>query len=132
MPQPTESAGYVFVYGTLRKGGSNDVRRFSPAAMFVAQARIRGRLFDLGSYPGARLGGEAWIVGEVYAIEPELERQLDVLEEVDGDDGEYVKRSVPVVVCGNVVHCLVYEINASRVQGRRVIVDGDWLGVSQP
>lgn len=84
---------HVFVYGTLRSGGSNDIARWLPAPQFVGAAEIAGTLHDLGAYPGARLGGSARLYGEVYRIEPALEAQLDQLEEVRPDDqGEYLKR----------------------------------------
>ena len=89
---------------------------------------IRGTLYDLGSYPGVRLGGEGWVRGEVYAISSELERQLDVIEEVAPlPSGEYARRFVEVAVDGQHLRCLVYEIDSRRVQGRPLIASGDWL-----
>src|SRR3982751_496082 len=92
---------HVFVYGTLRRGGSNDIARFRPAAEFVGAAVVAGTLFDLGAYPGAVLGGAALLHGEVYRIAPEVEVALDLLEKVAEDgSGEYAKREIRVVVDG--------------------------------
>jgi len=125
---PSSSPRHVFVYGTLRAGGSNDIARFRPAAEFVGQAQIAGTLYDLGPYPGATLGGASMLVGEVYRVGPALEAQLDQLEEVQPDDeGEYRKRDVVVQVGGRMLGCLVYEIHPRRIVGRPVIGSGDWF-----
>ena len=119
---------HVFVYGTLRRGGRNDIARYRPTPLWVGTARIAGTLYDLGAYPGVVLGGSGWVEGEVYAVEPEVEAALDVLEEVAADDsGEYIKRRVRVEVDGRSLDCLVYEIHPSRIAGRRTIDDGDWM-----
>lgn len=131
MPQAHPSLApprYVFVYGTLRAGGSNDIARWTPAPRFVGAAEIAGVLYDLGAYPGARLGGTARLQGEVYRIEAALESQLDRLEEVKPDDqGEYLKREVRVQIDSHAFDCLVYEIHHRRVVGRPVIASGDWM-----
>ena len=133
MPHSMPAARHVFVYGTLRRGRRNDIARFHPPARFVAEARIRGTLYDLGSYPGAVLDGRGPLVGEVYAITPALEAQLDRLEEVQPDDsGEYIKREVRVRVAGGEVECLVYEIHPARIAGRRVIASGNWFDRAPP
>lgn len=117
----------VFVYGTLRRGQSNDIHRFSPAPLYVGDALIAGQLYDLGPYPGARLGGKGWIRGEVYAITRELEAQLDVLEEVSSvPTSEYARRSVVVNVDGRMLSCLVYEIALDRIAGCACVPSGDW------
>ena len=122
------SARHVFVYGTLRAGGSNDIARFRPPARLVGRGEIAGTLYDLGAYPGATLGGSALVCGEVYRIDPVLEVQLDLLEEVRLDDeGEYRKREMAVQVGGQRIDCLVYEIHPRRIAGRPVIESGDWL-----
>ena len=132
MPQSAAtSAGptrHVFVYGTLRRGGRNDIARFLPAPAYVADASIAGTLYDFGSYPGAVLGGAGSVVGEIHAITSALEAQLDQLEEVSADDsGEYIKREVKVQAGARELVCLVYEIHPNRIAGRPVIASGDWL-----
>lgn len=136
MPQSTKSDGlpgartsrHVFVYGTLRRGGRNDIARFRPEPFFVANAAIAGTLYDLGAYPGVVLGGKRLVVGEIYRIEPEVEAALDVLEEVAADDaGEYIRRHVTLEAGAQQFECLVYEIHPSRVAGRAVIRSGDWI-----
>ena len=124
----------LFVYGTLRRGGANDITRMRPAPRPLGVATIAGRLYDLGAYPGLmldRAGGS--VRGELYRIEPALERQLDRLEGVSdppqpGD--EYFKRSIPVhpvQMEGRALDCVVYEINPERIVAAPLIAGGDWL-----
>ena len=119
---------HVFVYGTLRRGEANDINRLRPAPRLLGLARLRGALYDLGPYPGVILGGEGWVQGEVYAITPELEQQLDVIEEVAPvPSGEYGRRHLEVEVAGQTLRCLVYEIRPERVRSAPLIAGGDWL-----
>ncbi|WP_254607034.1 gamma-glutamylcyclotransferase [Rhodoferax sp. BAB1] len=128
LPMTTQPDRHVFVYGTLRRGEANDINRLQPAPLYLGPARISGALYDLGPYPGLVLGGADQVQGEVYAIAPELERQLDVIEEVAPvPSGEYVRRHVELEFDGRLLRCLVYEIAAQRVQGRARIRTGDWL-----
>lgn len=122
------AARHVFVYGTLRRGGSNDIARYRPPPVLVGVAAVAGTLFDLGPYPGAVLGGNGLVHGEVYRITREVEAALDVLEGVaDDGSGEYAKREIQVDAVGAMLACLVYEIDLARIDGRRTIASGDWM-----
>lgn len=119
---------YVFVYGTLRRGEPRDINHLQPVPVFIGDGQISGTLYDLGSYPGVRLGGEHRVQGEVYRISPELERQLDAIEEVwPLQTGEYARREVVVECKGKALTCLVYEAAEARTLGRGVIESGDWV-----
>ncbi|MGJ7608729.1 gamma-glutamylcyclotransferase family protein [Variovorax sp. LT1R20] len=119
---------HVFVYGTLRRHGRNDIARYRPAPVFVGEASIAGTLYDLGAYPGIVLGGAGRVKGEIYRVEPAVEAALDLLEEVAEDDsGEYIKRGVRVAIGAQWLDCLVYEIHLSRIASRPVIDGGDWI-----
>lgn len=127
MPEGTR---HVFVYGTLRRGGRNDINRLVPAPRYVGMGEVRGSLYHLDWYPGLTLGGEeaVTVVGEVYEVTPPLEAVLDEIEGiVDGEDSEYFKRDLEIEVDGRPVRCFVYEINPVRVQGRQRIGHGDWI-----
>lgn len=135
MPDPEHSsARRVFVYGTLRAGGSNDIRRFRPLPQWVGRGAVAGTLYDLGAYPGVTLGGDGRVVGEVYTVCAAVEAALDHLEEVRHDDnGEYRRRMVRVTVEGvGDVECLVYEIHPERVREAAVIHGGDWMARRPP
>jgi len=42
----------VFVYGTLRRGGAQAMSTKFSNSKFIAEAKVTGSLYDLGSYPG--------------------------------------------------------------------------------
>ena len=132
MPEPSSPVAaprHVFVYGTLRRGGSNDITRLSPAPRWVGFAQVAGMLFHLGAYPGMTLGGDQPVHGEVYGIAPALETVLDAIEGLGEDHptDEYRKREIAVTVEGQALSCLVYEIHPRYAQGARQIEHGDWL-----
>ena len=128
MPEAATSLRHVFVYGTLRRGGDNDINRLEPAPVFVGTGRIGGTMYHFDRYPGVTLGGEGVIEGEVYAVTPQLERLLDEIEELyPQQTNEYFKRDIDVEVDGHLVRCFVYEINPDYVTGKRIIASGDWV-----
>ena len=129
---PSPATRYVFVYGTLRRGGSNDITLLAPAPRWVGTAQVAGQMYNLGAYPGLVLhaGQEqgARVQGEVYAIEPALEAVLDEIEEVfPHATGEYAKREMDVLVDEATVRCIVYEINPARTVGKPLMAGGDWF-----
>jgi gamma-glutamylcyclotransferase (GGCT)/AIG2-like uncharacterized protein YtfP len=127
---PEAPSRHVFVYGTLRRGGSNDINRLVPAPEYVGMGEVRGTLYHIDWYPGLTLGGEeaVTVVGEVYRITPELEAVLDDIEQIaPGADSEYFKREVEIAMERDRVSSLVYEINPDRVRGKQVIGHGDWI-----
>lgn len=127
---PEGDVRHVFVYGTLRRGGRNDINRLRPAPRFVGMGEVKGSLYHIDWYPGLTLGGEeaVTVVGEVYEVSAQLEVLLDEIEQiVPGGESEYFKREVVIDVAGRPVSCFLYEINPDRVRGKQVIGHGDWI-----
>lgn len=136
VPLSQSTPRYGFVYGTLRRGGSNDMRRLVPAPQWVGRAAVPGVLYTLGPYPGMRLAGhaeaDALVQGEVYAISQTLEDQLDRIEGLvpgaePSDRDEYVRREVWVTVEGRRLLCLMYEVHARFAVRRARMPRGDWM-----
>ena len=125
---PAVPLRHVFVYGTLRRGGINDINRLHPRPRFVGTAQVRGVLYHLGDYPGMTLGGNEWVHGEVYAVDPALEPALDEIEDLGSHPtDEYVKRQISVDVDGQCLECLVYEINPRYAIPALRVKEGDWM-----
>ncbi len=119
----------VFVYGTLRRGGSDHFRM--AAAKFVGEATVSGRLYRVHWYPGLVLdeAGDD-IHGDVYEMEPSTLAILDVFEGLSpgGVDGTEYRRLKAEVVLedGRKVDAWVWEWIGATDEIKR-LVDGDWL-----
>lgn len=121
------------MYGSLRQGGRNDIRRWQADLACLGRCWLRGQLYDLGGYPGLVLDGTRPVLAEVYALSPALECWLDELEGVWPQvSGEYVKRIVDVLVRppdgGHLrfMPVLVYEVQPAVVRGLTPIDASDW------
>src|SRR5271156_5857568 len=76
-------SSYLFVYGTLRRRSRHPMaRRLAETARFVGAAKIAGRLYNLGRYPGLLepTSPNDWVHGDVYDLG---ERAAQVLAEMD-------------------------------------------------
>ena len=119
----------VFVYGTLRPGGSNHFRM--AGAEFIAAGTITGRMYRIDWYPGLILdetGDE--IHGEVYSVPPELLSALDVFEglsagEIEGSEYRRVLTTL-VQKDSRTLDAWVWEWLGINDESQR-LTDGDWL-----
>ena len=85
----------LFVYGSLRSGFQSPAYEYiSRYFHLVGNGRAKGKLFDLGSYPGAvPTDDDSFIIGELYDINDPSQfswaiAQLDDYEGVDVAEGE--------------------------------------------
>ncbi|MBJ19708.1 MAG: hypothetical protein GY910_10865 [bacterium] len=83
---------WIALYGSLMRGlGGMNSLGISDRMRYVGPCICAGELFDLGGYPGLRLG-EARVVGELYAIlDPQV---LEILDEFEGFDPERPRESL--------------------------------------
>lgn len=120
------AAQLLFVYGTLKRGGSN--HRQLAGEIFVGEAHtVAGyRLFALDGYPGmvALAGDREGVVGEVWSVKPDALTRLDRFEGVD--QGLYRRESVPLLppFAGRTVHAYLYP---HSVAGRAEL-GSVWIG----
>ena len=126
------AADLLFVYGTLRRGGSNDIARIAPDAVFVSTARARGRLYDVnGRWPSLVLDDSAgWVTGEIYRVPPQAWAALDALEDPatpERPDGAYFKVEAEVHSGGNAEQVIVYTANPANTRLTLLIEAGDWM-----
>lgn len=119
---------FVFVYGTLRKGQRNDINLYQPQPFYIGSTCVKGKLYSRGWYPGIRLGGEKWVLGEVYQVSAQLLAQLDLLEGVAPvPSGEYQRIQMEVECAGQELVCDIYELSAHFAEQSTVIEEGDWV-----
>jgi gamma-glutamylcyclotransferase (GGCT)/AIG2-like uncharacterized protein YtfP len=113
---------HLFVYGTLRQGSNNKFARLlAEQAHFVGPARVRGRLYDFGRYPGAR-SEDGSIVGEIFRLD-KPDKLLATLDDYEGP--EYERSIAPAHTDDGTVDCWIYWYKGS-VRGES-IASGDWL-----
>ena len=83
----------LFTYGTLMRGYT--LHRVLAGAVLVGEGHVRGRLLDLGSYPGL-VEGEGQVRGELYRLPgPEL------MATVDREEGYNFERGPITVTLGD-------------------------------
>ncbi|MGA2877746.1 MAG: gamma-glutamylcyclotransferase family protein [Bryobacteraceae bacterium] len=115
---------HLFVYGTLRCGSKNKfARMLADGGQFVGRARVAGRLYDLGRYPGAVPSDEAdcWVDGEVWRLDdPQL---LPLLDEYEGS--EFERAIVSVQTENAFMDCSLYWYVGPATG--RLIGSGNWL-----
>lgn len=126
----------LFVYGSLRSGFRSPVYEYiSRFFTFIGEAKVRGRLFDMGSYPaGIATNDNHFIVGELYRANQENEfswaiGQLDDYEgvSVEPDEVQLYRREITEVHFNSqLTHAWIYWYNGD-VSGRTLIASGDLL-----
>ena len=119
----------IFVYGTLKVGGRFS-KRFDQVRTSVKKGTIKGTLYDLGSFPGVKLGTDTEVLGEVhtYTQAKEVEASLDRIEGYIGEDHPhnlYNKKQVQVVTDDGIETCLIYEF-ARDAEKFTKIKEGIW------
>lgn len=121
----TERDSLLFVYGTLR--ASFDIpmaRRLRREARLVGVARVAGRLYDLGRYPGIehpRRSGD-WVSGELYR----LRAPRRTLRALDRYEARFVRERVLARLArGRVRRAWIYRFGGS-VHARDRIESGDY------
>jgi gamma-glutamylcyclotransferase (GGCT)/AIG2-like uncharacterized protein YtfP len=126
----------LFVYGSLRSGFRSPAYEYiSRYFNFAGDAKVRGRLYDMGEYPAAIPTTEdSFITGELYAIKQENEfswamGQLDDYEgmNVEADEIQlYCRELADVLVNDTVTRAWIYWYKG-EVTGCPHIASGDVL-----
>jgi len=134
----------LFIYGTLREGGSHHAWLQRTHPLGNTRAWVSGRLFHLpeAGYPAlvptaepeTPPPGPGWVVGEFigYEDEVDLECALSDLDQVEGVEEELFLRIIlPVILDGGQRYeAWVYAFPADRLQTleRKAVelADGDW------
>jgi gamma-glutamylcyclotransferase (GGCT)/AIG2-like uncharacterized protein YtfP len=131
-------ASKLFVYGTLRNSyGHKLYGLLKDNFELIGKAVIKGKLFDIGKYPGAVISrtDNNQIVGELYQAKKDsdsIEQALKKLDRYEGYDAqdsssEYVrKRKFVRLKNGKKVLSWVYVYNRP-VKNKHLIESGDYI-----
>lgn len=80
-----EAPAGFFVYGTLKRGELRE-SAWPHAPLAIAEATVRGQLYDLGPYPALAEGTEL-VLGEFWSFRPEdMQATLATLDRIEGFD----------------------------------------------
>lgn len=118
-----EKCEMVFVYGTLRRGGSNNFRMAD--SHFVAEGKVRGRLYRIDWYPGFVVDENAGpVVGEIFMVSVET---MAALDEFEGSEYRRVKVAVELVDQGDsfTAETWIWEWLGETREDQRIV--SDWL-----
>ncbi len=124
----------LFVYGSLRRGFHSPVYEYiSGFFTFAGEAKVRGKLFDMGNYlAGVAANDDNFIIGEMYYANNENEfpwaiGQLDDYEGINAEAGEvqlFRRELTEVYINDQTTQAWIYWYNGD-VSGRKVITSGD-------
>ena len=112
----------LFVYGTLRRGFENrHAHLLDRSARYLGTARVQGRLYDLGQYPGIRLADnpDQWVTGDLFRLR-NAEAILAALDEYEGSEFARVP-AIAALPSGERVPCWVYEYKPEVAEERRIV-----------
>ena len=82
-----KNSTYLLVYGTLRKGVGHPMHWILERyGICQGTGSFRGKLFDLGRFPGATASGNDsdCVVGEIYRLQ-RASKALAILDDYEGD-----------------------------------------------
>lgn len=126
---------YLFVYGSLLKKINHPLhKKLARHSDFLGNATTRGRLFNVGAYPGLALSGkETGVVrGELYQLR-QRRLILSILDRYEGcgpqaaRPHEYRREIVPVeLIDGQLLLAWTYIYNRPT-SGLQTIAGGDYL-----
>ena len=126
----------LFVYGSLRSGFRSPAYEYiSRYFDLIGEAKVKGELFDLGSYPAAKpTDKNKFIIGELYRIRNENEfawaiGQLDDYEGVNVDFDEtqlYHRDIIEVYIDDKIANAWIYWYYGD-VSDKPIIESGDVL-----
>ena len=118
-------ARLVFVYGTLKRGGSNHGFLLGQTFLGEAQTLPGFQLYRLNGYPGmiASSADSGGVTGEVWNVDAATLAQLDELEGLA--EGLYRREAVPLLApfADRTVEAYLY----ARPLGRAEKIGSTWL-----
>jgi gamma-glutamylcyclotransferase (GGCT)/AIG2-like uncharacterized protein YtfP len=121
----TGTCQLLFVYGSLRQGFRAEGLMCRAGGRYLGNACVRGRLFNLGEFPGAvkTHGAPQLVLGELYYL-PGAVRALNFLDRYEGS--RYTREVTEVELqSGRCVRAWIYWLKRVPVS-RPQIEGGDY------
>ncbi|HEX8378883.1 MAG TPA: gamma-glutamylcyclotransferase family protein [Pedobacter sp.] len=123
----------LFIYGTLLQSENPFGKYLKENSQFVQFGKLKGRLYNIGEYPGARSDADAksFVLGSILALNNPTET-LRLMDEYEGfgidqpQPNEYIRELIDVETETGLMKCWVYLYNLP-VEKLHEIVGGDYL-----
>jgi gamma-glutamylcyclotransferase (GGCT)/AIG2-like uncharacterized protein YtfP len=125
-------SNYLFVYGTLRRRSRHPMaRRLAEAARHLGAARIAGRLYDLGRFPGLKepRSADDSVQGDVYDLGENAEqtlRAMDAYENAESPPPTPYERARATVWVGDGPLTVWVYWNRGEVREEQLIASGSY------
>jgi gamma-glutamylcyclotransferase (GGCT)/AIG2-like uncharacterized protein YtfP len=124
---------FLFVYGSLIDEGNEFAIYLKGNSTFYSPGKVKGKLYDIGEYPGAVLSAEddAYIYGNILRIDTP-EKVFKVIDDYEGYGGEqswpneftrvltYIETEI------GIINCWIYVYNLP-VNGLGYIKGGRYI-----
>lgn len=109
------SVTHLFVYGTLKRKRSPQAARLEQDCFWAGEARLAGRLIDLGAYPALlpATGPHDFVKGELWRLPDDPERVAEILDWLDRYEGCHPDDPEPHEYCRIV--CTALDFDDCRV-----------------
>ena len=128
----TQKNNYLFVYGTLLDEQNEFAIYLKQNCNFYGKGRFKGKLYDLGEYPGAVLDekGDNYVCGSILEVK-NISEVLIRLDEYEGFGEEqdqpnlFIRKMTFVETKSRQIECWVYLYNLP-VDGFKMIESGDY------
>lgn len=112
-----EKCNYLFVYGTLLTDGNEFAAYLKQQCRFYNTGKFKGKLYDIGEYPGAVYADtDQFVYGSIFVID-NLDKVFIKLDAYEGfgDDqpqpNEFIRELIEVDTDGGKLKCWVYLYN---------------------
>lgn len=124
---------YLFVYGTLLDAGNEFGLFLRKHCSFVKKGKFKGRLYDMGEYPGAvaDLRADSYVHGSIYLM-ADASVVLEKLDDYEGygNDQEqpnlFIRKLMEIETNARSIDCWVYLYNR-EVDKLTIIDSGEYL-----
>ncbi len=138
----------IFLYGTLLSFFQHPLnKKIQQEGVFLGKGFVRGKLFDLGSYPAAIPNKNSYVFGEVYKIPEVLFFDLDDYEDFNPhyiEQSLFKRKQTKVYLTNNIpskneikeflakrnmfqsIVCWIYWYN-KKINGHKEILSGNYL-----
>jgi gamma-glutamylcyclotransferase (GGCT)/AIG2-like uncharacterized protein YtfP len=124
---------FLFVYGSLLSDDNEFAIYLKNNSTFYSTGKVRGKLYDIGEYPGAILSAESseYIHGSILKIDIP-EKVLKIIDDYEGYGGEqpwpneFIRIIAEIETEMRIINCWIYLYNLP-VNGLRYIEGGRYI-----